>query len=65
MAQRIFILRFQTDADGAIRRLRNTLKTALRRDRLRCISAHEEKQTAAGAAHPARASQCKGEQCNE
>jgi hypothetical protein len=40
---RTFLLRFRTDDDdgGAIRRLRNTLKTAWRRDRLKCVSAEE------------------------
>ncbi len=39
---RIFILQLRTDDDGAIRRLRNALKTMLRRDRLRCTSIEEK-----------------------
>jgi hypothetical protein len=41
--KRTFVVTLRTDADGAIRRLRNLLKTALRRDRLRCVSAVEQK----------------------
>jgi hypothetical protein len=41
--KRTFVLTLVTDADGAVRRLRNLLKTALRRDRLKCIAAVEQK----------------------
>jgi hypothetical protein len=42
---RIFLLKFRADGDDAIRRLRNTLKTALRRDRLVCVDAREITET--------------------
>jgi hypothetical protein len=50
---RVFILKLKTEDEGAIRRLRNALKTLWRRDKLRCVSAVEEKQTAAGTVLPA------------
>jgi hypothetical protein len=42
---RTFILKIQTTEDGCYRRLRNTLKTMLRRDKLRCISIEELSDT--------------------
>jgi hypothetical protein len=42
-AHKRFVLVLRTDADGAYRRLRNALKSMLRRDKLRCVSITEEK----------------------
>jgi hypothetical protein len=50
---RTFLIELRTNEEGAYRRLRNTLKTAWRRDRLKCVSAVEKTETAAGAAIPA------------
>ena len=55
---RVFVLVIRTDDDGAIRRLRRSLKTMWRRDRLRCV-AIEEKLEAGTPEQPAN--QCKGE----
>lgn len=38
---KLFSLTLQTVDDGAYRRLRNALKTLLRRDKLRCVDAKE------------------------
>jgi hypothetical protein len=49
-AQRVFVLHLRAGDDGsAYRRLRRLLKTALRRDGLRCTSAIEKSETAAEA----------------
>jgi hypothetical protein len=42
---RIFILKIKTEDEGCTRRLRNSLKTMLRRDKLRCVSIEEVSET--------------------
>jgi hypothetical protein len=42
---RIFVLKIQTENEGCTRRLRNSLKTMLRRDKLRCVSIEEVSET--------------------
>jgi hypothetical protein len=42
---RTFVIVVRTDDEGAIRRLRRSLKTMWRRDQLRCTSIEEKPET--------------------